>query len=41
MKKLACWNVIGLNFSLRQQEVKNYVREKKIGLIELVEIKVI
>lgn len=38
MIELVCWNARGLNSLLRQKEVKDYIRDKNIGLIGLVEI---
>lgn len=40
MIKIACWNIRGIKFLLRQQDLKDFIREKNIGLIGLVETKV-
>lgn len=40
MTKIACWNVRGLNSPLRQKEVKAFIKERKLDIIGLVEVKV-
>jgi len=40
MERVYCWNIRGLNWPNKQEDVKVFLHEKRIGFVGLLETKV-